>query len=358
MQIDPKRFQSGVLQCPCQREIRSSLPREEPPTASPLASRFHYNEMRFFARKLRSHSQSASLGDIQQVQPSLEGLRHLRREARLSILGVIVSAGLGALYFVPRVPLGPEYHNFVDKRALFGIPNCLDVLSNLLFLFIGVWGLVFLLKPSASAGFRESRERVPYLVFFAGVALTGVGSGLYHMSPNNDRLIWDLLPMTFSFVALVAASYTERVSVRGGLLLLLPLLALGAASVFYWNAGELHGDGDLRFYLFVQFFPAVVIAAIIAMFPPAYTRTYDLGIAFGFYVLAKAFEVLDRPIYSLGRIASGHTLKHLTAGLTCYWILRMLKLRAPLYEGAPMGRPTNSFGARVEQRAASRPSAS
>jgi hypothetical protein len=32
-------------------------------------------------------------------------------------------------------------------------------------------------------------------------------------------------------------------------------------------------------------------------------------------VVAKVFELLDKPLYSLGGIVSGHTLKHLSAGL-------------------------------------------
>jgi hypothetical protein len=58
-------------------------------------------------------------------------------------------------------------------------------------------------------------------------------------------------------------------------------------------------------------------------------------LAFLFYVLAKLFELLDGPIYSLGNIVSGHTLKHITAALACYCILRMLRLRVVVAEGDP-----------------------
>jgi len=291
------------------------------------------------------------------VQALLRRVRQLSRTTRLRILGLIVAVGIVALCFLPRVPLGPDYHSFADKRPLLGIPNCFDVLSNILFLLAGLWGVVFLLTESATRGFRENRERIPYLVFFTGVALTGLGSAIYHLAPNNERLIWDLLPMTFAFVALAAAIYMERVSLRGGLWLLLPAMALGAASVFYWYAGELRGHGDLRFYLFVQFFPIILIAAIIAMFPPAYSRSGDFAVAFALYVLAKVFELLDQPIYSLGRMVSGHSLKHLTAGLTCYWILRMLKLRTAFEAHTPEHRTLNPVEARAEQSTISIPSA-
>lgn len=328
-----------------------------------MKSGFHYNgELALIELPLMgvaAHGQPTFVSDreTRNVQALLRRVRQLSRTARLSILSMIVAAGLLVLSFAPRIPLGPDYHRFVDKRAVFQVPNGFDVLSNVPFLLVGLWGVVFLMSNSATRSFREGRERIPYIIFFVGVALTGVGSGIYHLAPNNDRLIWDLLPMTFSFVALLAATFMERVSVRGGLWLLLPLIFLGAASVFYWYAGELRGHGDLRFYLFVQFFPVIVIAAIIAMFPPAYSRTGDFAAAFALYVLAKVFELLDQPIYSLGRVVSGHTLKHLTAGVTCYWILRMLKLRTAFQEHTPQRRTSNPVEARIEQETISLPTA-
>src|SRR5579863_993309 len=257
------------------------------------------------------------------------------RRTRLWILAavlVVIAAGLG---FVPRIPVGVSYHEFADQRTILGIPHGFDVLSNVPFVLVGIWGIIFLLRSANQAAFSENWERIPYLVFFAGAALTGLGSGYYHLAPGNARLVWDLLPMTFSFVAIVDATIVERISTKAGARLLLPLMALGAASVAYWYAGELQTHGDLRFYLFVQFCPVVIIAVIIGLFPTRYSRTEDLILAFLFYVLAKLFELLDRPIYSLGGIVSGHTLKHITAALACYCILRMLRLRAVVAEGDP-----------------------
>ncbi|HRD75940.1 MAG TPA: hypothetical protein PK264_08375, partial [Hyphomicrobiaceae bacterium] len=52
--------------------------------------------------------------------------------------------------------------------------------------------------------------------------------------------------------------------------------------------------------------------------------------AIGFYVVAKALEELDRPIYALGTLVSGHTLKHLAAALGAFVVYRMLVLRQPI----------------------------
>src|SRR2546427_1487 len=126
----------------------------------------------------------------------------------------------------PRFGQDPSYHCFADARPLLGVPNAFDVLSNVAFAAVGIAALLFLgRRPDA---FVDRRERLPWLVLFAGVALTSVGSAWYHLAPDNARLVWDRLPMTLGFMGLFAALLAERVSVRFGLALQ-PLLAAMAA---------------------------------------------------------------------------------------------------------------------------------
>ncbi len=251
----------------------------------------------------------------------------LNRRARLGIVFGISLVLSVAVCLLPSIPLGANYHNFADKWPVFSIPYGLDVLSNIPFLLVGMWGIAFVLRGKSRLSFLDKRERIPYFTFFTGVMLTGVGSAYYHAAPGDFRLIWDLLPMTLAFVSLTDATIIERISMETGLRLLLPMLVAGVASVIFWYHGESLGNGDLRFYLFIQFFSPVVIAMMVCLFPPRYTRTMDLCIAFVLFVLAKLCELFDKQIYSLGGIVSGHTLKHLVAGLSSYWILRMLWLR-------------------------------
>jgi hypothetical protein len=232
-----------------------------------------------------------------------------------------------ALFFIPPIPLGADYHYFSDQRQLFAIPNALNVLSNILFFLVGLWGMFFTVRRASRASFLINAERIPYFVFFSGVMLTGIGSACYHAAPGDARLLYDLLPMSVAFVSLVDAVIVERISVPMGLRLYLPFVLLAAASVLYWHHGESIGHGDLRFYLFIQFFSPVAIATTVCLFPPRYTRTADLFVAFLLFALAKLCELLDERIYSLGRVVSGHTLKHLVAGFSCNWILRMLQRR-------------------------------
>jgi hypothetical protein len=241
------------------------------------------------------------------------------------LIGAIVAAAV-VMYFVPPILQNEAYHNSADKRALFGIPNCLNVVSNFFFLVVGFWGLRTIWHD---AKFIDRVERAPYVAFFAGVLLTAFGSSWYHLNPNDATLVWDRLPMAIGFMALVAAVAGERINppIGLGMALLLPLIMLGVSSVLYWAV-----RGDLRPYAFAQFGSLLVLVLLIVLFPARYTRTYDLGISLALYALAKLFEAADRPIFDFLKFVSGHTLKHLSAALSAYWIVRMLRLRRPIQQ--------------------------
>jgi hypothetical protein len=248
---------------------------------------------------------------------------------------VVITVILAAVDFeLPRIPQPQSYHQFADQRGFLGVSNFGDVASNLPFAIVGVWGLVFLLRLNSeeiSLRFVDRTERWPYVILFAGMVLTMFGSSYYHLHPDNARLVWDRLPMAIVFMSLVAALIMERISMRAGLWLLPVLLLVGVGSVLEWYWSEVHGAGDLRFYASVQAY-SVLFLFLVLLFPPRYTRGRDLVVVAGFYVLAKALETWDKPIFGLGHVVSGHTLKHLVAGLAGYWILRMLERRRALYQ--------------------------
>jgi hypothetical protein len=102
---------------------------------------------------------------------------------------------------------------------------------------------------------------------------------------------------------------------------------LGVATVFYWYLTETWGMGDLRAYLLTQIYPVVAIPVILALSPKRYTRTEYLYSAMAWYVGAKLYEVLDKPVFAVGHLVSGHTLKHIGAAVSCYMILSWLRQR-------------------------------
>ncbi|MEW6212776.1 MAG: alkaline phytoceramidase, partial [Acidobacteriota bacterium] len=230
----------------------------------------------------------------------------------------------------PPIPQSLDYHQFADARTLIGVPNFFNVASNFPFLLVGVIGIGFLLKKEGRESFLDSRERWAYAIFFAGVAFTSIGSSYYHLAPDNDRLFWDRLPMTLGFMSVFAAVISERVSLKAGRRLLAPLLAIGLASVLYWRVTEAAGEGDLRLYAIVQFYPLLAIPAMLALFPPRYTRGGEFVASLAVYGAAKVFELIDAQIFSAGLFLSGHSLKHAVAALSALVILGMLRKRKPL----------------------------
>jgi hypothetical protein len=250
-------------------------------------------------------------------------------------VAVVVGAAVAATTLVavlPRIAQDPAYHRFADKRTLWGVPNGLDVWSNLAFPLVGLWGLIRVVSAPAGGAddpFTDPRERWPFAVVCVGVALTGLGSAWYHAAPDNARLVWDRLPMTLVFMGMLSAVVVERVSVAAGLVLLPVFLASGLSSIEYWRASEAAGAGDLRPYVLVQFFPALAIPLMLWLFPARYTRGGDIVVVLVIYGAAKIFEVLDGPIFAMGGVVSGHTLKHLMAALACWWLIRGTMARRP-----------------------------
>ena len=169
------------------------------------------------------------------------------RATRHVILTAVAIACVIAVFSQPPIPQDPAYHVMADRRPLLGIPNALNVLSNIPFAVAGVLGLYYAFLPrTGSRPFSDPWERWPYAALFAGTALTTAGSAYYHLAPDNARLVWDRLPMTVGFMGLLTAIVAERSSLGLARRLFVPLLAFGAASVVYWAWSELRGAGDLR----------------------------------------------------------------------------------------------------------------
>ena len=167
----------------------------------------------------------------------------ISRRASLWLLMILTAAVVVVRCMMPRIPQ-LSYHQFADRRSFLGIPNFGDVVSNLPFAVIGIWGLVFLLRPRSrnnTETLLDDRERWPYLFVFAGLLLTAFGSSYNHLAPGNARLLWDRLPMTITFMSMVSAVIAERISVRRGMWLLPVLLVIGPASVLQWYWSEIRG---------------------------------------------------------------------------------------------------------------------
>ena len=236
------------------------------------------------------------------------------RHAALVAVPLLTLLGI---FIVDPIPQSLAYHVLADARACWGIPNFLNVVSNIPFLVVGGLGFLFCL------GRQHPTLRTTWATFFLGVALVCVGSAYYHWQPGNSTLVWDRLPMTVAFMALTTAVVAEHVGESVDRYLLAPALAIGVAAVLWWQYSD-----DLRLYIWVQATPLIIVPLLLWLYPARYSHRYELLYALGFYLLAKIFEFYDQELYRLtGETVSGHTLKHLLAAVSTYWIYRMLYRR-------------------------------
>jgi hypothetical protein len=131
----------------------------------------------------------------------------------------------------PHVSQHAHYHAFADQRMLWGVPCAMDVLSNLAFALMGIWGLRLGLRghagwapPAAWPG-----------CFFGGLLVTALCSALYHLQPGDASLAVDRLGMVLAFAGLTGLAVAERLSARAGVAAAATVLVAGPLAVLVWQ---------------------------------------------------------------------------------------------------------------------------
>ena len=214
------------------------------------------------------------------------------------LLAVLLLISLLGIVFLQPITQQESYHQFCDSETILGIPNFWNVISNIPFLVVGIWGLF-------NTG-KLKGKRIQYQMFFMGITLVAIGSGYYHLNPNSQTLVWDRLPMTIAFMSLFSIVISEFVNAKMGRRLLFPLLLIGLFSVAFWMV-----FGDLKVYAVVQFYPLLAMLVILLLFSSKQNSVKGYWMLVIAYVLAKLFEHYDFQIQHVIHFWSGHTLKHL-----------------------------------------------
>lgn len=248
----------------------------------------------------------------------------ISQQKALLLLGISLLS-VTVIFLVERIDQDQAYHLFADTRVLAVVPNFVNVISNLPFVIVGALGVTLCLLARTAEILGDTR--LPYLMFFIGVLLTGFGSAYYHLHPDNFTLLWDRLPLAALSVALFCAVVSECISAQAGARLLLPLMAAGLFSVFYWYVTELKGVGDLRPYALAQFLPMLLMPLILWWYGGNAKGCGFIWRVLGVYVLARIAESFDAEIYKSLHFISGHSIKHLLAGLSTYIVYAALKRR-------------------------------
>jgi hypothetical protein len=204
------------------------------------------------------------------------------------------------------------YHSFADKVMRFGIINCGDVLSNAGFALVALWGLLYLWP-------RRQQLNLGFTLFVIAIFLTAMGSGYYHWMPNDERLVWDRMPISLACAGLLAGVWQNFSPQKNQWPLVIALSIFAIGGVVYW-----YYSGDLRLYLGLQILPLVLIPIWQWHAPKA--ERFAFATAIALYVLAKIAELADYQIYALLGFMSGHTLKHvlstLAAGVIIYHLVQ------------------------------------
>lgn len=206
-----------------------------------------------------------------------------------------------------------DYHAFADARSWLGVARAADVLSNLGFLLVGAFGLHGL----RGHGAPEQPGDLAYRLFSLALVLTGLGSIWYHLAPDNQRLIWDRLPIALACAMLLAATLGRQLDVAGSRLLTALLSLFAVATVVWWRLSD-----DLRPYLLLQSAPLWLIPLWQWQHRAPTAERRAFGAAVLLYIAAKLVEMYDHALFAHLAVVSGHTLKHLIATLAATLIVR------------------------------------
>lgn len=241
-------------------------------------------------------------------------------EVRYVIITFISLLVIATVVVMEPVAQDINYHQFIDQRTIFTLSNFWNVISNILFLLVGLAGLYSIIQSHRIQLITEMK--IAYIIFFFAISLVSFGSAYYHLSPDNATLVWDRLPMTVAFMALFSIIIGEFISCRIGKRVFWFLIVFGVFSIYYWNYTESNGEGDLRLYILVQFLPLLLIPLILLLFKSKFSHTSGYWFLLCAYLFSKILEHFDVVIYENFIFLSGHSIKHIVAALGICFLLK------------------------------------
>jgi hypothetical protein len=119
---------------------------------------------------------------------------------------------------------------------------------------------------------------------------------------------------------LLAATFAERLRWRSDAGLIV-LTLWGVGTVAYWKL-----SGNLLPYLITQGGSILLLLLSLILLPTPWSERRWLLPALACYALAFACEQLDPVVFrATGELVSGHTIKHIAAAFTFFFIIRMLQ---------------------------------
>lgn len=220
------------------------------------------------------------------------------------------SALAGAAVYAPSALHEPALKVFADDRTVFGIVNGVNVLSCAAFTFAGVIGLWRLARTDARV--VPGTHRAMTFLFFAGMALLGIGAATYQLEPNAHGLMVQRACLSAALAGLVGIAASGRLGERASSWWGLCTLSAGVVTALY----AVH-QTVIAWSLFAVSVPAVIWSILCGT-----PRNDALPVRWSQLLLgalvAKLLALNDALIFSWTGWVSGQTLSHLAA-CACAW---------------------------------------
>jgi len=229
-------------------------------------------------------------------------------------------------FIIAAISYGPisqpqEYHDFADDREFLSIPNALDVMSNLAIVYPGILGLVLVYERRNESEISDDEVSIQ-ITLFSGMILTFAGSVWFHLDPNDSTMLWDRLGMSVvigSCISLLIHDMYDR-NLAGNIHL--PIVVISIISVLWWPVFD-----DLRFYFIIKHHPFILFPILLLFGNRIYDKVSGYYWGLSMFILATIFEFTDLKIFEITGFISGHTLKHIFAGIGLWFIMAMIRDR-------------------------------
>ena len=144
------------------------------------------------------------------------------------------------------------------------------------------------------------------------ISLLAITSGYYHLNPSDKTVFWDIMSIATGsmIVLLIIINTTTEYN--------LLLYIFSVFSIIYWKK-----TGDLRLYLLIYI---GVPLYIIAKYYKNNNLQIYLFIMIFCNILVWLTEFNDHYIYKItNNLVSGHTLKHIFAGIGIFYVIKILQ---------------------------------
>jgi hypothetical protein len=225
-----------------------------------------------------------------------------------------------ALFYGP-ISQPQEYHDFADDREILGVPNALDVMSNLAIIYPGVVGLAFIHESRNRSQVSEDEISIQ-ITLFSGMILTFAGSVWFHLDPTDSTMLWDRLGMSVVIGSCISLLIHDMWDRNLAAKIHLPIIIASIVSVLWWPVFD-----DLRVYFIVKHHPFILFPIFLLCGRRIYDKVSGYYWALSMFLLATIFEFADQQIFEITGIISGHTLKHIAAGIGLWFLMVMIRDR-------------------------------